>query len=56
MVEADGRFEVVDYFAEGTKRYIEQKRFSLWDSWPMLILMIGLVATEWVLRKKGGLV
>ena len=56
MVEADGRFEVLNFFNEGTKRYTEQKRYSLWDSWPMLILLIGLVATEWVLRKKGGLV
>ena len=56
MIEPVNRFDVLNYFNEGTRRYTEQKRYPLWDSWPMLALLIGFVATEWMLRKKGGLV
>ncbi len=27
-----------------------------WDTWPFLLLFIGLISTEWYLRKKWGLV
>ncbi len=29
---------------------------SLWDSWPMLTALVGLLSTEWWLRKRWGLV
>jgi uncharacterized membrane protein len=29
---------------------------SLWDSWPMLLLLTGTLGSEWWLRKKWGLV
>ncbi|TWU28110.1 glutamine amidotransferase [Bythopirellula polymerisocia] len=29
---------------------------SLWDSWPMLTALVGLLSTEWFLRKRWGLV
>lgn len=28
---------------------------SLWDSWPLLLLLFGLLTSEWVLRKLNGL-
>ncbi len=33
----------------------EAKR-SLWDTWPFFFLLIGLLGTEWYLRKRWGLV
>ncbi len=29
---------------------------SLWDRWPMLLLLVGLLSGEWWLRRAGGLV
>lgn len=35
---------------------IRQERMSLWDNWPVLLLLVLLMASEWVIRKKRGLV
>ena len=29
---------------------------TLWNRWPLLLLFLGLLITEWVLRKSGGMV
>jgi hypothetical protein len=29
---------------------------SLWNRWPVLLLFLGLLIGEWLLRKKGGMV
>jgi len=29
---------------------------SLWNSWPLLLLFLTLLITEWILRKVGGMV
>jgi hypothetical protein len=29
---------------------------SLWNKWPLLALLLGLLTTEWILRKRGGMV
>ena len=29
---------------------------SLWDNWPLLILLVALLSVEWFLRKRWGLV
>ena len=28
----------------------------LWNRWPVLLLFLGLLVTEWILRKRGGMV
>jgi hypothetical protein len=28
----------------------------LWNTWPLLLGFLGLLITEWVLRKMGGMV
>ena len=33
----------------------EVEQYTLWDSWPMLALIMVLVSAEWLLRKKVGL-
>jgi hypothetical protein len=34
---------------------IEKREYVLWDSWPLLILMVLVATGEWLLRKKVGL-
>ena len=34
----------------------EQWSYAVWDKWPMLLLLIGCLCTEWFFRKRFGLV
>jgi hypothetical protein len=38
-----------------TEVQIERHEYVLWDSWPMLVLVILVATGEWLLRKKAGL-
>jgi len=38
-----------------TEVQIERREYVLWDSWPLLILMVLAATAEWLLRKKVGL-
>ena len=55
VVEADSRNTVFDFFNEGSKSYDERRSFALWDTWPLLLLMVLLITGEWIFRKAGGL-
>ena len=28
----------------------------LWNKWPLLAMLLALLTTEWILRKRGGMV
>lgn len=34
----------------------ERRNVTLWDTWPVLLAFLGLLTTEWVLRRRSGLV
>jgi len=34
----------------------ERRNLTLWDKWPLLVAFLGLLTTEWVVRRRGGLV
>jgi hypothetical protein len=42
-------------FGPGSQRVQESKETSLWDTWPFLLLLLGCVAAEWLMRRKAGL-
>ena len=42
-------------FGEGSRSVEERQETLLWDSWPLLMMMVAVVSAEWVLRKRGGL-
>jgi hypothetical protein len=52
---ADAR-SLLDVFQSGSRDVREEKFIPLWDSWPLLILILAAACGEWVLRKKTGLV
>jgi hypothetical protein len=43
--------------ALGPKSEVRRHRsdFRLWDSWPLLVLIVSAAGAEWILRKKAGL-
>ena len=47
--------DLVDGFGPGNRKIVERNDISLWDSWKLFVLMMGVVTTEWILRKRGGL-
>jgi hypothetical protein len=54
----EGLPELIDELA-GRSAELEEKfvrKLTLWDNWPVLLLFVGVVGTEWFLRKKWGLV
>ena len=42
-------------FGSGTEEITERRPYLIWNSWPLLIIMVLIVTVEWVFRKKVGL-
>ncbi len=55
FVEINRTGELLATFRQPINDEVEQERFRIWDSWPLLLLMVGVVTAEWTLRKKVGL-
>jgi len=34
----------------------ERRNVTLWDKWPLLLSFVGLLTSEWILRRRSGLV
>jgi len=50
--------ELLEQLKSRTKEFEEEisEHRTLWDTWPMLLAAVGLLGTEWWLRKRWGLV
>lgn len=46
---------VLDVLGTNTIVDREHREYIIWNSWPLLVLMVLVAATEWILRKKAGL-
>jgi len=46
---------VADALGEKSLQRREPRELRLWDSWPLLILIVILASCEWILRKRVGL-
>ena len=51
--DKDTRYLATTLGELGTE-YIEYKEQSAWDSLPILALILGIIATEWLLRRRTG--
>ncbi|MEX2579827.1 MAG: DMT family transporter [Verrucomicrobiales bacterium] len=43
-------------FGEPKETLVERRNVTLWDTWPMLLAFLGFLTTEWILRRRSGLV
>ena len=55
VVELSDLADLVGAFGKPKESLTERHNISLWDKWPLLVLFLGLVTTEWILRRRGGL-
>jgi len=46
---------VREAFGGGTEVRREGRDYSIWDSWPLLVLIVTIAAAEWIIRKRAGL-
>ncbi len=45
----------LDVFGPGSRRLSEIREVTLWDSWPLLALLILVITAEWILRRRKGM-
>lgn len=50
-----GESALADLFLKGDETRTELRETSLWDTWPVFLLLAILLTTEWVIRRRGGL-
>ena len=46
---------LLDTFGAPREVLTERRRITLWDQWPVIAIFLGLLTTEWVLRRRSGL-
>ncbi len=56
LAELDDLASLVDAFGAPKEVLKERRNITLWDKWPLLLLFLALLTTEWVARRRGGLV
>ncbi|MFP4057908.1 MAG: hypothetical protein ACLF0G_13660 [Candidatus Brocadiia bacterium] len=55
VVEPAHAAQLLQALGPGTTTHLEPRQWELWDSWPFLVLIVGLAGTEWFLRKRARL-
>ena len=56
LAELNDLGSLVSSFGAPKEILKERRNITLWDKWPLLIAFLGLLTTEWVLRRRSGLV
>lgn len=56
LAELDDLASLVDSFGAPKEVLKERRNVTLWDKWPLLLAFFGLLTTEWVTRRRSGLV
>jgi hypothetical protein len=51
----DGDENLASLFLSGGETREELRETTLWDRWPLMLLLAILLTTEWVLRRRSGL-
>lgn len=56
LLEVDELDQATEGFGVGVEEYEQMHHQSLWDAWPLLVVMMLFGAAEWTLRKRVGLI
>ncbi|MDF1825256.1 MAG: hypothetical protein P1U68_11480 [Verrucomicrobiales bacterium] len=56
MVELHELDSLLSSFGAPKETLKERRNLTLWDTWPALLSFLGLVTSEWILRRRIGLV
>ena len=56
LAELDDLASLVKSFGAPKEVLKERRNITLWDKWPLLLAFFGLLTTEWVTRRRSGLV
>ncbi len=56
LAELSDLDSLITSFGAPKETITEQRNLPLWDTWPMLLTFLGFLTTEWVLRRRSGLV
>ena len=57
VVVPEGLSELLQRLTQQTETVeVHEVKRTFWDTWPYLLLVVGLLGTEWYLRKRWGLV
>ncbi|NLT72543.1 MAG: hypothetical protein GXX91_17860 [Verrucomicrobiaceae bacterium] len=56
LAELNDLDSLLDSFGAPKEVLKERRNITLWDKWPFLIAFLGLLTTEWILRRRSGLV
>ena len=56
LAELDDLASLVNSFGAPKEVLKERRNITLWDKWPLLLAFFGLLTTEWVTRRRSGLV
>lgn len=56
LAELDDLASLVEAFGAPKEVLKERRNVTLWDKWPLLAAFLALLTTEWVARRRGGLV
>lgn len=47
---------ILSSFGSPRETLNERRSVTLWDTWPLLLTFLGFLTTEWILRRRSGLV
>ena len=56
LAEIDDLESLVASFGAPKEVLKERRNVTLWDKWPLLLAFFGFLTTEWIVRRRSGLV
>ncbi len=55
VVEVNEAPSLIELFGAPRETLTERRDVTLWDTWPLLLTFLGLLTTEWIVRRRSGL-
>jgi hypothetical protein len=55
VLQPDEADQLIDALGPRTLTRRQRRELRVWDSWPLLTLILAAVSAEWIIRKRKGL-